>query len=412
MLLIAAVFAIIIGVAVYLSSQKNAVQTLSDQSVLYGPLLDSIAQGRKGIDDYLTVKSVQESKSNWVLFNFAPLTIYDAGYMGPAVDGMYTPQAIRRALDVGFRCFVFNIDYYSGAQKDPALFVAPGEPCLLHRDDQGVIRSKNCGRIDEMMTALAQQAFSKSMATGNDPLIVILDFKNTPDKTKNQAEYIAFLKKVSEQIQPLNSTFLERLGETRFSSLENPALLFTQSFQALRGKTLIFTNVNTDLFTTAATPNTPVQKNLRHWIHAQIYSLSSDPIPNDPVTQAQPKGTLMTVGRQTASYFLTTPPDKIQDAQLKTNNVFTLVNVPEANGNQGKEKTDTLLNTYGTQMIMFNAFVTPDETDKFFKGWGPYSWKLKPKELQYVVVRAQPPKPISKRADANGGNVAPPALRF
>ncbi len=374
--------------------------------------MDSISQTRKGVNDYLTQKDVEESRNNWILFNFAPLTIYDAGYMGPGLDGVYDTQAIRRALDMGFRCFVFHIDMYEGPAKDPKLFVPPGEPCLLHRDDQGVIRSINCGKIDEMMESLAQQAFSPSMTTGNDPLIVILDFKNTPDRAKDESKYFTFLSTVAEKIQPLSRTFLDRLGESRFSMMENPGLLFTQNFQALRGRTLIFTNVNTDLFTGPRASNLPLYKNLRRMIHAQMYSLSSDALPRDPVTEVVPKGSIMTVGRQNASYFLMTPPDKIQDAQLKTNNVYTLINAPEAFGNFNKDDVTSLMEKYGAQMVGFQPFINAEQTEKYFAAWGPYSWKLKPKNLQYVVVKAEPAKPISQRANANGGNIAPPALRF
>lgn len=410
--LMAIVIGLIVGVVMYLKSRKSERQIKSDQIVDFGAAYDILAQGRKGLGDYLALNDVIQSQNNWVLFNFAALTVSNAGYLGPGTDGLYDTQAIRRALDMGFRAFSFHIDYYAGVPKDQNLFVGPGEPCLLHRDDQDVIRSRNCGRIDEMMTALAQQAFSSSLPNGNDPLIVLLDFKNVPDRVKNQGEYITFLKRVSEKIQPLAPTFLERLGETPFSGMSNPALLFTQNFQALQGKTLIFTNVNTDVFTQDAAKNTPRIQNLRHWIHAQIFSLSSDALPNDPITEIQPKGSLMSCGCQEAYYFLNTPPDKIRDAQLKTNNVYTLVNPSEANKNIPLSDIESLVNKYGVQLIPYNIFVTPQETEAYFKFWGPYSWRLKPKELQYVVVRAEPPKPISVRANANGGNVSPPALRF
>ena len=411
-ILIGLILFLVVGTGVYLSSQKTEGQIKSDQNTILGGIMDSIAQTRKGVDAYLSEKLVQESRNNWVLFNFAPLTIYDAGYMGPGVDGIYDKQAISRALDMGFRCFIFHIDMYEGPAKDPNLFVPPGEPCLLHRDDQGVIRSRNCGKIEDMMEALGQQAFSPSMATGDDPLIVILDFKNIPDRAKDESKYFSFLSRVAEKIQPLSKTFLDRLGESRFSMMENPGLLFTQNFQALKKRTLIFTNVNTDIFTGPRANNLSMDKNLRRWIHAQIYSLSSDAIPRDPVTDVVPKGGIMTVGRQNASYLLMTPPDKIKDAQLKTNNVYTLINPPEAFGNFKKDDVTSLMDKYGAQMVVFQPFVSPKETEDYFAGWGPYSWKLKPKDIQYVVVKAAPPKPISPRADANGGNVAPPALHF
>lgn len=403
--------ALVFALAYYFAQNKLG-QKKQDQEILFNPTIDILTQNRKGIDQYLQEKIVQESKANWVLFNFAPLTVSNAGFMGPESEGSYSTNAIRRALDLGFRCFVFHIDYYEGDAKDPDYFVGPGEPCLLYRDDQGTIRSGNCGRISEMTTALVQQAFSPGLATGRDPLIVILDFKRVPDQTKSVDAYLNFLKKVAQEIQPLRPSFLARLGETRFSNLENPALLFTQNFQSLKGKTLIFTNVNTDIFNSPTARNTPIEQNLRSMINAQVYSLSSDALPNDSITQVAPRGSILSVGKQTANYFLLTPPNKLSEAQLRTNNVFTIVDPPDAYGNHPIETTEKLLTQFGVQSIPFNIYSTPEALTKFMTSWGLASWKLKPKPLQYVVVVAAPPKPISPRADANGGNVSPPPLRF
>lgn len=412
-LLIGAILAILLGLVIYAGTRPKPGQSRSTQVLTYRGPYDSLALTRKGIQDYLNQKSVQESKNNWVLLNFAPLAVRNAGYLGPDMDGMYDTLAIRQALELGFRCFIFHIDYYEGAPKDSSLFVLPGEPCLLHRDNQGVIRSANCGKINEMMKALAETAFSSSLPTGNDPLIVLLDFKNAPDRIKSPKGYADFLSKVSEQLVPIQTTLVTTLGDSKFFGLQNQNLLFTQNFQSFRGKTLLFTNANTDVFTQPEiVDKLDKNKNLRLKLHAQYFVLSGDKLYNDSVTDIAPKGTVMAMGRQTESYFLSTPPDKLQDAQLKTNNVYTLIDPSDAYKNVAQETADKLLTTYGAQIVPFNLYETPQITESFFKAWGPHSWKLKPKPLQYVVVRAEPPKILSPKANANQGNVAPPPLKL
>ena len=101
-----------------------------------------MSQGRASIKDYLETKELKAFKENAVLVNYAPLTVVNAGYLGPAI-GSFDPQALRLSLDLGFRCFIFSIDFYTGSQKDPKLFGKPGEPCLLYRDQNDVLRSAN-----------------------------------------------------------------------------------------------------------------------------------------------------------------------------------------------------------------------------------------------------------------------------
>lgn len=412
-LLFAGVLSILVGLILWAVTRPKPGATLPTQLLTFRGLYDSLALSRKGVNDYLNQKAIQESKNNWVLLNFAPLSVRNAGYLGPEKDGMYDVIAIRQALELGFRCFLFHVDFYEGDPKNPSLFVPPGEPCLLHRDNQGVIRSANCGRINEMIKALADSAFSRSLPTGNDPLIVILDFKNTPDPVKSPKGYADFLSKVSEQLVPIQSSLLTTLGDTKFFGLQNQNLLFTQNFQSLRGKTLLFTNANTDVFTQSSIVGAlPRNKNLRLKLHAQIFVSSGDILFGDTVTQIAPKGTIMAVGRQTENYFLSTPPEKLQDAQMKTNNVYTLINPSDSYQNISQENIQKLMDTYGAQIIPWNLYETPVLTEQYLKAWGAHSWKLKPKNLQYIVVRTEPPKVLSPKANANQGNVKPPALRL
>lgn len=409
-LLVVAVVATAIGMA---TKQPDVKSTENLQLQAFRPAYGSIALTRKGVGDYLTVPAVQASNTNWVLLNFAPLTCWNAGYVGPYMNGVYSTDALRLSLDLGFRCFVFHIDHYTGNPKTG--FPAPKTPCLLHRDSMGVLRSVNAGDIGAMMRALDEQAFSPSLHTGSDPLIVILDFKNTPDPVNNPTEYKTFLTTVSKAIQPLRRTLLTKLGESQFNGLANQNLLFTQNFQSLQKKTLIFTNANTDCFLNATDGSKP-EENLRSMIHAQVYSTSGGVIPNDKVTQAAPSGTQLAVGRQTDIYFLQSPADRVNDMTAKTNNVYTYSDISQSSSNKyiniSTQDQGTLLTKFGVQMVPYNVFSTPEETSKMLDTWGAYSWKLKPPTLQYIVQRTVPPAQLSRKADAAGGNVSPPPLNL
>ena len=412
MLMVMLVVGIIVGISLYVSKQPTVASTLKNQLALYQAPYDSLGTSRKGVDDYLARPEVQASQGNWVLLNFAPLTLMNAGYAGPYMNGVYDPQTIRQALDLGFRTFKFHIDYYTGSNKKDFGAVA-GEPCLIHRDDNGIIRSLNAGRLSEMIAALDEQAFSPSLPTGSDPLIIILDFKNTPDPVQTPELYKSFLSTVSKQIQPLRRTLLTQLGESYFNNLQNQNLLFTQNFQSLRKKTLIFTNADTTCFTKASSAPTTAE-NLRMMIHAQLYTMDGGSAegltPPDTVTQAAPSGTQMAIGKQAPAYYLNTPETQLTAMQNKTNNTYALVDP----GSQNISGADNhrLMTTYGVQMIPFFLYNTSAETLSMFKGWGSYSWKLKPAALQYIVVKTVPPAKLSQAANARGGNISPPALHL
>lgn len=408
-LFIVVVLALIVGIAIWIGTRPSLSSTQQSQQLQYRSLYESLAQSRKGVDDYLAQPAPSASKTNWVLLNFAPLTVFNAGFVGPLTgNGSYDPIAIRQALDLGFRAFVFQIDYYEGAAKEPTQFVSPGEPCLLARDELDVIRSVNCGRIREMMTALDTQAFASAAATGRDPLLVFLDFKHTPDPIASTSAYKQFLSSVSRQIQPLRKHLLTSLGETRFTNLENPNLLFTQNFQSFRGKTLVFTNVNTELFTQGGVP---MEDNLRLMIHAQMFKTGvATALPGDTVTSAPLKGVLPPIFKQTSSYFLQTPSDQQSAAQAATNNVFTVLSLTDVRKNLAAAEKAALLTQYGVQVIPFHLYETPATTEAFLKEWGVWSWKMKPVALQYVVVMAEPPRTITPAANSNQGNITVPSL--
>jgi hypothetical protein len=118
----------------------------------------------------------------------------------------------------------------------------------------------------------------------------------------------------------------------------------------------------------------------------------------------------MAIGKQIPDYFLLTPDQQIEQMKLKTNNTFALVDPGSQNCSDADEfKLRTI---YGVQIIPFFIYNNPAETLSMFKAWGAYSWKLKPVELQYIVVKTVPPAKLNQAANAQGGNISPPALQL
>jgi len=74
-LMVMLVVGIIVGISLYVSKQPTVKSTLESQLALYQAPYDSLSTSRQGIDDYLARPEVQASQGNWVLLNFAPLTV-------------------------------------------------------------------------------------------------------------------------------------------------------------------------------------------------------------------------------------------------------------------------------------------------------------------------------------------------
>ena len=118
----------------------------------------------------------QITEDKRALVNWRPLSVRLAGYLGgdtSVLNGVFDMSVgIYLALERGVRCFIFDIDY---------LDERPCEPCLIHRDDSGVMRSLHTGSIKDAMSELAKKSFIHNY----DPVIVTIYFRRIPSG-KNQ----------------------------------------------------------------------------------------------------------------------------------------------------------------------------------------------------------------------------------
>ena len=140
--------------------------------------------GKKGI--YVRIKENETAIVNW-----RPLSVRMAGYLGgdnTVLDGVFDmKKGIQLALQMGARCFIFDIDY---------LEEKPCEPRLIHRDDQGVMRSLHTGSIKDGMDTINKMAFNINY----DPVIVVVYLRRLPPGKTQKATYF---KAIAAALDPL-----------------------------------------------------------------------------------------------------------------------------------------------------------------------------------------------------------------
>jgi hypothetical protein len=336
-----------------------------------------------------------------------------AGYSGPFKNGVFDEDtAVRLALSSGSRCLVIEIDREMHGD----------DPVLIYRDAGGFKQSLNIGSLTKVAKSIAARAFKPANDSvppllANDPLFIVLYFVSAPDPATKPREYVRFLGKVAEKIQPLKdiSVGLTPQGDFRRQGLESQ--LFFQPFNVFAGKAVILCNADTTPFRNLtalgmAGEITPRQ-DLDLFVHARLYSKQSPSglgITGVPTNNVSPSAVLTT-----PDYWLFIPPDRLADAQTQTKKAWTLVMPPVADDTNSirADQLKTILTQLGVHAVPFCIFDQPAVTDTFTGKTAPYeknAWSVKPELIRFI-----PPKPIvlqkpSPQTNANGGFVVSPSL--
>lgn len=293
-----------------IADPKNVKTALDSQRLFLQDVMSFYAKPRS---DVFTITQrtpkelgdqVLESENS--LINYCPLTVQDTGYLGPVVDGTFAERdAVQMALRAGARCFVLNIDFHTEQSLPTELFGLPNEPCLLYRDLAGTIRSLNAGQIRNVAQALADFSFSNAISNKNDPLYVVLYFRRTPPK--GTLEYLQFLSKVAEQLEPLIPYHLGQTSEGDFHRQAKQSELFYLPVSRFEKKVLIFCNADTSAFRLKPANTYPPNKDLDYLTHVRIYKESTETFGVTDTVEANvpAKATVDTVAMYTI-----VPPDK------------------------------------------------------------------------------------------------------
>jgi hypothetical protein len=342
------------------------------------------------------------------LINFQPLTVIHPGFLGPIKDGVYDEkEGTITAIRMGARCFVLPIDYHD---KDTMAtpFPEANKPCLLYRDEGGVVRSINGGSVAKVAQAIADSAWSDLVTQRNDPFILVLYFVNTPEP--GTRKYLNFLSQVAIDLAPLSPYLLGQTPEGVYNRQAKQDMLFFVNTNQLEKKLIVLCNVDTSGFRTSRTDfkHTYLTKeDLDYWVHMRIYTQNSETSlgkTSMPERSIIPRAILEKV-----SYYVSLPSDNTtkRNAINATKEKFMITLSPSEKNPESGTVT-TALDTYGVQCLPLLLVDYSPEVQTLLSKW-KFAWKAKPKEIRYVRPEPITVQTQSRRADANGGMITVPS---
>jgi hypothetical protein len=210
---------------------------------------------------YNNITTLKEGKGDQrSIVNWRPLTVRLTGYLGGvtgASDGVFDmASGVDKALRLGARAFVFDIDY---------LNVAPCEPRVIFRDDTAIMRSLHTGSIKDGIDEIAAKAFVGNGGNTNyDPVLIILYLRRVPGGVKQRDK---FFKNIAISLDGLSEYHLGQTDAGNFHNCRSESSLFTSPIINYQKKFIVLTNYNTNTLPTTRQP----KDNLDFWINGRIY---------------------------------------------------------------------------------------------------------------------------------------------
>jgi hypothetical protein len=370
-----------------ISSPSTVKRTKNDRVALLNKRIEPLINTKKSIYD----SPLPENQS--LLLNYQVQSCRLAGYLSPLQDGVFAEEdAVRLALGSGCRLFVIEISKGHN-----------GRPALIARDSMGYKRSLNEGSIAKVCSALA------SGSRGEDPLILALYFYNAPDKAKDPKAYLNYLSQVAKALAPLIPNHLGLTGVGDFTRQKKESELFTFAPEFYKNKVLILCNIDTSLFrdptTVGVTKKFSPNEDLDFFVHCRLYKQEAGG--DLGMTTTATGGSAAKAVICNDSYFLLTPPDKVEGVVNSTRNQFTIVLKSDPSYMPSKEVSKRLLDSFGIHSIPVSLDSSVDTTLAAFK---KNIYRAKPLSLRFTKPVPIVPKVPNKALDANGGSVVAPKL--
>jgi hypothetical protein len=402
------VVAVIVGISVVLNktSEMSTPSNIQRISNLQLPALEKVLSPSYKSKTGIIAQNIPVNQK--ALVNFAPLTVFQPGYLGPMVNGVYKEQeGVTAALKAGARCFVLPIDYHENSGLAKPAFPGVGEPCLLYRDEGGVIRSLNAGSIQKVAQTLANIAFNDVISLKRDPLIVVLYFVRTP--TPKTKEYLRYCSKVAKQLNPLIPTMLGQAPEGVYNRQAKQDEILYTALTNLERKTIIMSNIDTSIFRnpkSVGVQTVPITEDLDFMVHLRLYGQTDNPIgATEKVGQNQmPRGYI-----ERLSYYTMIPDKRIPDT-MDSNRIRWAITIPSETQAMEVKDLKQLLEKIGVQCVSLPLY-TFDETKKgILELWKSTGWI--PKPLAARFTRPEPYKPLapSTKLNANKGQLSSPKI--
>lgn len=242
------------------STKKHNTVILNDRIQQITPAYDQRKDKMRSYDVVLSATPAEQR----VLANYHILTTNVGGYLGPAIDGVFSEKdAILRAFDLGVRHFVLPIDY---------LDENPDIPRLVVRDAAGWRKSNNTGSIAEAVKGLLDVR-----GRNQDPILITLYFHRLPGVSTTSKEALDFMARVGRALVPLAPHHMGLTSEGDYRRQGMKDALFMKDLDWYAGKILMFTNVDTTGFRQT---KYKTQEDLDLWSHLRLYSHESPSVFN------------------------------------------------------------------------------------------------------------------------------------
>ena len=300
------------------------------------------------------------------LTNIQPLTVKQSGFLGPILGGVFDEvEGVKNTLKSKVRTFLFQIDNYEGKAKDSKLFPAPGEPCLVYRDDSGNLSSLNSGSILKTAQAIADNAF----VTSTEPIIIILHNVKSPNPITDTKNYLGYCSKIAMQLKPLTQYHLGLTPQGDYHRQALDSQIFTAPFTSFNKSVLILSTFDTTAFRNTkqlGIPEYDPYSDLDYWTHAQLYK--NNAVPNGATS----------IGRYIAFNDIATMTTVDQNNWIINNKgLFTLV-VPNMTSNPSYANTETMIKKMGVNVLPLDLFsFDVAETKRLLENWNNMSWNTK-----------------------------------
>jgi hypothetical protein len=400
------VVATIIGISVVMNKQstvstpENIKRISGTQVTQFEGLLTPYSKSKQSL------VSLNVPVNQKALVNFAPLTVYNPGYLGPTDNGVYMEQeAVSSALKAGARCFVLPIDYHENGNLPKPAFPTSGEPCLLYRDDGGVIRSLNAGSIQKVAQTLANLAFNDVISLRTDPLVVVLYFVKTPKP--NTREYLRYCSSVAKQLNPLIPFMLGQAPEGVYNRQARQDELPYTLLSNLERKVIIMSNIDTSIFRnpkSVGLSTVASTEDLDFMVHLRLYGQTDTTIgATEKASQNQfPRGFV-----ESFSYYTNIPDKRIKDT-VDTNRIRWIITIPT--GVPTVEKVKTVTEVLGVQCVALPLYSFGEQEKPILNLWKEAGWKAKPQSLRFTRPEPIKPKDPSPKLNANKGQLSSPKI--
>jgi len=316
----------------------------------------ALATGPTALTNALTPGSTakQVSPGEYTLVGLQPLTIKQAGFVGPLSAGSFDPTAgVSQALRSGFRFLTLQIDYLD-TTLDTTNFALPGIPTLVYRGDDGALLSTNSADIGAVAQMIASLAFRPEVPNYSDPLMIYLHIVRAPNANRDADKYIDFLSKIATALNPLAPTHLNTSPLGIFTRQKQEETLVSTPLSSFAGQTIVLCNADTSVFRTTSRQIAPAD-DLDYWTNMRVYLDSSDDrigVTQAPATGVNPAAIVVHLAK-----LLDLPQESMDMFSMKNKSNFVIAMTPQLD-NPSVEQLDKALNTLGVNVVPLDIFST------------------------------------------------------